>query len=100
VAGNVVTVNLTGVTNAQTIIVTLSGVNDGVNMGDVVVPMSVLQGDTSGNGTVSGTDVSETKLQSGQAVTASNFREDVVVSGGINGSDVAAVKLKSGTALP
>ena len=99
VAGNVVTVNLTGVTNAQTIIVTLSGVNDGVSMGDVVVPMSVLQGDTSGNGTVSGTDVSQTKLQSGQAVTASNFREDVVVNGSINGSDVSAVKLKSGTGV-
>ena len=100
VASNVVTVNLTGVTNAQTIIVTLSGVNDGMSMGDVVIPMSVLNGDTSGNGTVSGTDVSQTKQQSGQAVTGSNFREDVVVSGTINGTDVSAVKLKSGTALP
>ena len=100
VAGNVVTINLTGVTNAQTIIVTLSNVSDGVNTGNVVVPMSVLQGDTSGNGAVSGTDVSQTKLRSGQAVSASNFRDDVVVNGAINGTDVSAVKLKSGTALP
>ncbi len=100
VAGNVVTVNLTGVTNAQTIIVTLSGVNDGVNMGDVVVPMSVLNGDTSGNGSVTGTDVTQTKSQSGQAANATNFREDVVVNGAINGTDLSAVKLKSGTALP
>jgi uncharacterized delta-60 repeat protein len=95
-----VTVDLTGVTNAQTIRVTLSNVSDGINMGDLSVAMSVLQGDTSGNGAVTGTDVSQTKLQSGQAVTASNFREDVVVNGTINGSDVSAVKLKSGTALP
>ena len=100
VAGNVVTVNLTGVTNAQTIMVTLSGVNDGMSMGNVVVPMSVLQGDTSGNGSVSSTDVSQTKSQSGQAVTVSNFREDVVVNGSINATDVSAVKGKSGTALP
>ncbi len=100
VAGNVVTVNLTGITNSQTIMVTLNNVNDGVNMGNVVVPMSVLQGDTSGNGSVSSTDVSQTKSQSGQAVTVSNFREDVVVNGSINATDVSAVKGKSGTALP
>ena len=100
VAGNVVTINLTGVTNAQTIKVTLSNVSDGVVTGNVVVPMSVLLGDTSGNGAVSGTDVSQTKLQSGAAASAANFREDVVVNGTINGSDVSAVKLKSGTALP
>jgi subtilisin-like proprotein convertase family protein len=100
VAGSVVTINLTGVTNAQTIGVTLSNVSDGVNTGNVVVPMGVLQGDTSGNGAVSGTDVSQTKLQSGQSANAGNFRQDVVVNGTINGSDVSAVKLKSGTALP
>jgi subtilisin-like proprotein convertase family protein len=100
VAGNVVTINLTGVTNAQTIMVTLSNVSDGVNMGNLVVPMGVLMGDTSGNGAVSSTDVTQDKLQSGQAVNASNCREDVVVNGNINGTDVSAVKLKSGTALP
>ena len=100
VAGNVVTINLTGVTNAQTIMVTLSNVNDGVNMGNLVVPMGVLMGDTSGNGAVSSTDVTQDKLQSGQPISASNFREDVVVNGSINGTDVSTVKLKSGTALP
>ena len=69
-------------------------------MGNLNVPMGVLMGDTSGNGTVSSTDVSQTKLQSGQGASASNYREDVVVTGGINATDVSAVKLKSGTALP
>jgi hypothetical protein len=62
--------------------------------------MGVLLGDTTGNGTVNATDVSETKSKSGQSVNASNFRDDVTVSGNINSTDVSTVKSKSGTALP
>jgi hypothetical protein len=96
----VITVNLTGVTNAQRLGVTLANVNNGTATGDVVIPMGVLQGDTNASGTVTGTDVSQAKLQSGQPVTGSNFRNDVIVSGSINGSDVSSVKQSSGTALP
>jgi hypothetical protein len=78
----------------------LLGVNDGSNTANAGVPMGVLLGDTSGNGTVSSTDVSQTKLKSGQAVDATNFRTDVSVNGSINSSDVTTVKLRSGTALP
>jgi FtsP/CotA-like multicopper oxidase with cupredoxin domain len=94
------TVNLTGVTTGQTIKVTLSGVNNGTITNDVVIPMTILIGDTNWNGTVNASDVSQTKTQSGQAVTASNFREDVNANGSINASDVSLVKSKSGTALP
>ena len=100
VNGGRVTVNLTGVSNAQKIIITLFGVSDGTNTTNVNVPMGVLLGDTTGNGSVNATDVSQTKLQSGQAVTASNFRNDINVNGSINATDVSSVKLKSGTALP
>ena len=99
-ATTALTVNLTGVTNAQTITLTLSGVNDGTNTGDVSVQMAVLLGDTTGSGAVNSSDISQTKSQSGQAVTASNFRQDVAVSGSINSSDISLVKSKSGTALP
>jgi hypothetical protein len=95
-----VTVNLTGITNVQTITVTLANVNDGTSRGDVAVQMGVLIGDTSGNGTVNATDVSQTKLQSGQTLTSANFRTDVNFNGTINASDVSSVKLKTGTALP
>ena len=95
-----VTINLTGVTNAQTINVTLFGVNDGLGTRDLVIPMSVLIGDTSGSGTVNSTDVSLTQSQSGHAVTTANFREDVVASGQINGTDVSQVKSHVGSALP
>ena len=99
VSGPVVTVPLTNVTNAQRIEIKLTSVTDGINTGDVVIPMSILIGDTTGNGSVNASDVSQTKLQSGQAVTGSNFRSDVTVNGSINASDVGAVKSKSGTAL-
>ncbi|HEU0209073.1 MAG TPA: dockerin type I domain-containing protein [Candidatus Udaeobacter sp.] len=99
-SGSTVTVNLTGVTNAQTLSISLSDVSDGTNMGCVSIPMSVLAGDTNGNGTVNASDVSQTKLQSGSAVTGSNFRTDVNANGAINASDVSSVKTRSGTSLP
>jgi hypothetical protein len=95
-------VNLTGVTNAQMIRVSLDNVTDsaGGNSSAVDAWMGVLLGDTTGNGSVNGSDVSQTRLQSGQALSGSNFRSDVTVNGLINGSDISSVKLKSGTALP
>ena len=99
VSGNQVFVNLSGVANAQTIAITLAGVNDGSATGNVIVPMSVLLGDTTANGSVNSSDVSQTKLQSGASVVANNFRTDVTVNGLINASDVSTVKSKSGTAI-
>ena len=95
-----VTVNLTGVTNAQTITLTLSGVNDGTNTGDVGVRMSVLLGDTTASRSVNSSDIAQTKSQSGQSVTTSNFRQDATADGAINSSDISLVKSKSGTGLP
>ena len=100
VSGSQVTVNLTGVTNAQRITVTLSNVNDGTHMGDVPVSMGVLVGDVNGNALVNASDVSLTKSQVGVAVNGSDFREDVNANGVINSVDVALVKSKVGTALP
>jgi hypothetical protein len=100
VSGNVVTVDLTGVANAQVISVTLAGVTMGSNFGDVVIRMGVLAGDTTGNGAVNSSDTAQTQSQSGQNVTASNFREDVTVNGLINSSDIGLVQSQSGTALP
>ena len=97
---NSVTVNLTGVISGQRITLTLAGASDGTNTGDLDVPMGVLIGDTTGDGSVNASDVTQTKFRSGQAVDATNFRSDVVVNGSINASDVTSVKLRSGTALP
>jgi hypothetical protein len=95
-----ITVNLTGVTDAQRITMTLHGVNNGTTTGDVPISMGVLVGDVNGNALVNSSDVSLTKAQSGQPVTTSNFREDVNASGTISSTDVAIVKSEVGTALP
>jgi hypothetical protein len=101
VSSGVVTINLSGVTNAQSLTVTLRSVSEGSNLGDVAIPLRVLVGDTSGNGSVTASDIGQVKGQSGQAITASNFRSDVNVSGGsINTSDIGFVKSRSGTQLP
>ena len=95
-----VTVNLTNVSNAQTLSVNLLGVTGGSNSGDVSVPMAVLTGDTNADRFCDAIDVSQTKSQSGKAVGLTNFREDVNVDGFIDAVDTSLVKSKSGTALP
>ena len=100
ISGNAVTVNCTGVPNGQTIAVNLLGVNDGINTGDVSVPMGVLLGDTTADRSVNSADIGQTKSQSGTVVTGSNFREDVNIDGNLNSADIGLVKSKSGTALP
>jgi len=62
--------------------------------------MIVLVGDTTADDSVNSADISQTKSQSGQPVTNSNFREDVTADGSINSADISLVKSKSGTALP
>ena len=102
IQGGKYVVNLTGVANAQRLTVTLTNVRDGANntVPTVASPMGVLLGDTTGNGSVNSSDISQTKSQSGQAVSTSNFRTDVTLSDSINSSDISQVKAKSGTALP
>ncbi len=92
VTGNQVLVNLTRVGNAQTVVVTLAGVNDGINTSDVQATMGVLIGDVTADGIVNSTDVSEVQSQLGQPVTASNFRDDVKADGVINRRDVNMVR--------
>ena len=95
-----ITVNLTGVANAQYVTVRLSCVDDGVQIGDVDVTFGVLLGDTNGNGSVSASDIGQTKSRSGQSADPSNFRSDVNASGTINASDIGQVKSASGSVLP
>lgn len=97
--GRMVTLSLTNVSDAQTIVVTLSGVNNGTSTNDVTLHMSLVVGDTNGNGAVNASDVSQTKSRSGQAVTNANFRSDVTANGTINSSDITTVKSHSGAGV-
>src|SRR5207237_7078163 len=74
-------------------------VNDGTNTSDVQATMGVLVGDTNTDGLVDSADITQTKSQSGQPVTQSNFREDINADGFLNSADISFVKSKSGTAL-
>ena len=96
-SGNVVTIPLTNVANAQTINVTLNNVNGSTN---VTIAMGVLIGDVNGNGAVNASDVALSKSRSGQPVDPITFRSDVSAEGNINPSDVALVKSLAGTGLP
>jgi hypothetical protein len=102
VSGAVVTVPLTNVADDQTINVRLNGVNGAADTPatDFTIPMSILIGDTSANGIVNATDVSQTKSRVGQPVDTTNFRSDVNTNGTLNATDVAIVKGKVGTSLP
>jgi len=102
VNGAEVTVDLTQVSNAQKITLTLFNVSDGTNTGDVSVPIGVLLGDTSGDGFVNSLDISQTRDQSGRKAKNNppNFREDLNADGYINSADISIVRTQGGTRLP
>jgi hypothetical protein len=94
-------ITLSGVTDRQTVVVTLSGVETSAGwVADVTIPLSVLVGDVSGNGLVSASDIGQVKTQSGQPVTSANFRNDITVDGTISASDIGLTKSVSGNSLP
>ncbi len=87
-------VNLTGVTNAQVIKVSLTNVTD--SAGDfssaVSTSMGVLVGDVNASGVVTSGDTNLCKAQALQPVTNANFRNDVNASGSITTGDVNIIK--------
>jgi hypothetical protein len=102
IASNVVTVNLTGVTDVQQILMTLLNVSDGTSSGNIPVSMKVLIGDSAGIGSssVGASDISFVKSKSGQTTDGTNFRADIAINGSIGASDIGLVKSKSGNSLP
>jgi PKD repeat protein len=95
-------VNLTGVTNAQYIAVSLVNAKDSTGaIGNIIGPqMGVLIGDTNADIAVDSADIAQTKSESGHTVTSANFREDLNVDAFHDSADIALVKSKSGTSLP
>jgi len=95
-------VNLTGVTNAQIITVSLTNVTDsaGNSSSAISASMHVLAGDTNADTRVNVGDTNQTKSRSGSLTNEDNFRSDVNLDGRVNVGDVNFVKSTSGTALP
>jgi hypothetical protein len=95
-----ITVDLGNVSNAQTLSLSLNGISGAGTPSTLTVPIAFLFGDTTGNGSVNASDITQTKNQSGGILNTSNFRNDVTVNGAINASDVSVIKTRAGTALP
>jgi hypothetical protein len=95
-------VNLTGVTNAQTITVSLTNVNDsaGDSSAGISISMGMLLGDVNASGMVDGNDVSAVQSHTRQSVNSTNFRYDVNASGLIDGNDVSITQGQTRTSLP
>ena len=95
-------VNLTGVTNAQTITVTLNNLTDsaGNSVSAVSARMGVLLGDVNASGVVTSGDTNLCKAQALQPVTSTNFRNDVNASGSITTGDSNIIKQNALTQLP
>jgi hypothetical protein len=100
--GNQITVPLTGVTNAQHLIVTLNGVQDasGIVTNNLVGRMDVLLGDVNASGRVDSADVSSVRQQTLQTITNTNFRNDINATGRIDAADVSIARQQTLTSLP
>ncbi len=93
-------VNLTGVTDAQTITIQLGHVaNLGGQVNQIGVGMGVLLGDANGDGFVNIGDTAQVRSQAGGSIMSSNFRCDVNADGLINIGDTIIVKNHSGNGL-
>ena len=97
-----VTVNLTNVTNAQHLVITLNGVQDNVGavLNNLSARMDVLFGDVNATGAITGADVNLCKAQVGADLSTDNFRNDVNVNASVSGSDVNLIKAQVGMTLP
>jgi hypothetical protein len=103
VTGRTVTVNLTGVANVQTLSLNLTGVNDGTNIGTVVVPMTVLIGDINASLRTDAGDVTLVRQQTPStpaSLPTWDFRRDVNASGRIDAGDVTLVRQHTPSVLP
>jgi hypothetical protein len=95
-------VNLTGVTNAQTVTVGLTNVSDSAGnfSSTLSASMGVLIGDVNSSRRVDAADVSSVRQQTLQTIDASNFRNDINVSGRIDAADVSIARQQTLTSLP
>jgi hypothetical protein len=100
VSGSDVVIPLTNVANAQTLNVTLNGVNNGSGTANIVIPVGFLLGDSNGDRVVNGGDAIQTRGRAGQAADGTNFRSDINADGSVNGGDTIIVRGQAGNFIP
>lgn len=101
ISANQLSVNLTGVANAQMLTISLSRIVDmqGQSLPDANVTLGFLLGDTNGDTVVNASDVSQTKARVGQRLTEANFRSDVDADSAIKRRDADLVSSQLGNAI-
>ena len=101
-SGHTMTVNLTGVADAQRLTVSLTGVTDEFSqtLANTALSIKMLVGDINGNGVVSASDVAQAKAASGSPMLDTTFRADANASGVINATDIGLIKAKAGNSVP
>lgn len=100
-ASSEVIVNLSDVTNIQTLTVSLQGVTGlGATPINIGVPVAFLMGDVNQTRTVDGNDVSAVQGKTRQLANGATFKADINYSGRIDGNDVSLTQAKTRTALP
>jgi hypothetical protein len=93
-------VDVTGVTDRQTLTVTLSNISDNTGrVGNLSVSMRVLVGDVNGDGVVNAGDSLQTRNRSGQSAGAQTFRSDVNTDGTVNVGDATIVRANAGNTV-
>ncbi len=99
---NQYTVNITNVSNAQHLSVTLNDVHDaaGAVLNNSIARVDILLGDVNASGRVDSTDVFQVRQQTLQSANSSNFRTDVDTSGRIDSTDVFITRQQTLTSLP
>ncbi|HEX8076986.1 MAG TPA: hypothetical protein VF511_04155 [Chthoniobacterales bacterium] len=98
-SGNEVTVNVSGTSDAEVLVLTLNGVNDGTTTGTATITVPILVGDTDGDHRVNIVDTNQTKSHAGELTNANNFRNDSNCDGRINIADTNLVKNHAGNAI-
>ena len=94
-------VDLNGVTDGQTLAVTLDGVLDTAgNTPAITVSAKFLLGDSNADAAVNSGDATQTRNRSGQAIAAANFRSDYNLDGIVNSGDATIIRSRSGQSLP
>jgi hypothetical protein len=95
-----VLIDLSNVSNAQTLTINLLGVSDGTNSGDLHIPMAVLLGDVDASKRTDAGDVTQVRNRTVSLPDQQTFRFDVNASGRIDAGDVTVTRNASVTVLP
>jgi hypothetical protein len=101
-SGNTMTVNLTGVTDQQTLSITTSSIAGSGTFTATPFTLNVgfLNGDVNGDGVVNVGDTIAVKAASGVTLDNTTCQYDVNLSGMVNVGDTIVVRSKSGDFLP